>query len=248
MEWNDHSNMGRTTDTASLPARTAGGSGARASKKAELESRVLGVALQLFADRGYHGTSIPMILEAAGVSASSLYRLHASKEALVNAVFLDAKGRLGGALASAELDVGGGDADPATEGHARFARIWDALARFAAEEPVAFRFLELQDHTPYLDGASRTKELTVLAPLALACMDLQRRGVLRPDVEVDVMLASAWGALVGLVKAARLGYLALDADKLADAREAMWRAFAADARGLDSKAGTSGAARRGRRR
>jgi len=206
------------------------------------------MALGLFADRGYHGTSIPMILEAAGMSASSLYRLYPSKEALVNAVFLEAKGRLGAALSAAEEGSAPTDVSAATEGHARFARIWDALARFAAEEPVAFRFLELQDHTPYLDGASRTKELTVLAPLALACMDLQRRGVLRADMDVDVMLASAWGALVGLVKAARLGYLTLDDDKLADAREAMWRAFAADAREVAGEAGTSGAARRGRRR
>ncbi len=189
-----------------------------------------------------------MILEAAGVSASSLYRLYPSKEALVNAVFLDAKGRLGAAIAAAEDPPGGGDPGVAAEGHARFARIWDALARFAAEEPAAFRFLELQDHAPYLDGASRTKELTVLAPLALACMDLKRRGVLRADVEVDVMLASAWGALVGLVKAARLGYLTLDHDKLADAREAMWRAFAADAPATAQGPNTSGAGRRGRKR
>ncbi len=189
-----------------------------------------------------------MILEAAGMSASSLYRLYPSKEALVNAVFLDAKGRLGAALAAADEGARPNDASAEPEGHARFARIWDALARFAADEPVAFRFLELQDHTPYLDGTSRTKELTVLAPLALACMDLQRRGVLRADVDVDVMLASAWGALVGLVKAARLGYLTLDEDKLADAREAMWRAFAADTRETRGEAGTSGAGRRGRRR
>lgn len=177
-------------------------------------------ALELFAERGYHGTSIPMILEAAGVSASSLYRLFPSKEALVNAVFVEAKGRLGDALA--EVD-GGDDGDA----HGRFVRIWDRLARFAAEEPVTFRFLELQDHTPYLDGPSRAKELSVLAPLALACMDLRRRGVLRADAGVEVMLATLWGALVGLVKAARLGYLALDEEGLAAAREALWRGFAA---------------------
>ncbi|MBX7192995.1 MAG: TetR/AcrR family transcriptional regulator; helix-turn-helix transcriptional regulator [Sandaracinaceae bacterium] len=185
------------------------------------------VALEAFAERGYHGTSVPQILEAAGVSASSLYRLFPSKEALVNAVFLEAKTRLGHALAEVEgHDAADADRDPASVAHARFVRIWDRLARFAAEEPVTFRFLELQDHTPYLDGPSRTKELSVLAPLALTCMDLQRRGVLRTDVGVDVMLATLWGALVGLVKASRLGYLALDADKLAEAREALWRGFA----------------------
>ena len=196
------------------------------SRQEDLVRRVHGAALALFAERGYHGASIPMILEAARVSASSLYRLHPSKEALVNAVFLEAKGRLGAALA--EIDATPRPAhDERREAHARFVGIWDRLARFAAEEPLAFRFLELHDHTPYLDGASRAKELAVLAPLALTCMDLQRRGVLRADVGVDVMLATVWGALVGLVKAERLGYVTLDDAKLAQAREALWRGFVA---------------------
>jgi AcrR family transcriptional regulator len=197
----------------------------RTLRRDELSQRVLSAALGLFAERGYHGTSVPMILEAAGVSASSLYRLFPSKEALVNAVFLDAKGRLGAALAEVG-ELAPRDAEAAST-HARFARIWDRLARFAEDEPVAFRFLELQDHTPYLDGTSRAKELSVLAPLALACVELQARGELRADTSVDVMLATLWGALVGLVKAARLGYVRLDAAKLAAARDALWRGFSA---------------------
>jgi AcrR family transcriptional regulator len=201
--------------------------GLRAQKREELIQRVQRAALELFAERGYHGTSIPMILEAAEVSASSLYRLFPSKEALVNAVFLEAKTRLGDALGEVE-DEPRADRDAYVTAHARFVRIWDRLARFAAEAPVTFRFLELQDHTPYLDGPSRTKELSVLAPLALTCMDLQRRGVLRAETGVDVMLATIWGALVGLVKAERLGYLTLDDDALAEAREALWRGFATE--------------------
>lgn len=234
--------------TARLPSKSSAPRVAvpvsRAEKKDELVRRVQRVALELFAERGYHGTSIPMILEAAGVSASSLYRLYPSKEALVNAVFVEAKGRLGAALTGLDTTLSE-DRDANAEAHARFVAIWDALARFAAEEPVTFRFLELQDHTPYLDGASRTKELSVLAPLALACMDFQRRGVIRDDVSIDVMLASLWGALVGLVKAARLGYLALDDDKLAEARESMWRAFAFPGRGTSGPSSSPSLARRG---
>jgi AcrR family transcriptional regulator len=212
---------------APRPPNPAPATSVRASKKDQTIARTQRTALELFAERGYHGTSIPMILEAAGVSASSLYRLFPSKEALVNAVFLEAKTRLGAALAEVEgEEPRDADLEAPAAAHARFVRIWDRLARFAAEEPVTFRFLELQDHTPYLDGASRTKELSVLAPLALACMDLHWRGVLRREVGIDVMLATLWGALVGLVKAQRLGYLALDDDKLAEAREALWRGFA----------------------
>ena len=118
------------------------------------------------------------------------------------------------------------DAD--VEPRALFDELWSRLRAFAEAEPVAFRFLELQDHTPYLDGPSRQQELAVLAPIAVACMDLQRRGRFRRDATVDVVIAFMWGAFVGLVKAARLGYLQLTPAALDAARDACWRAFAVD--------------------
>ena len=44
----------------------------------------------------------------------------------------------------------------------------------------------------------------------------------------ETTMAFAWGAFVGLVKAARHGYLNLNDATLAQAREACWRAFAVD--------------------
>src|SRR5438552_17394387 len=77
--WNEHSNMVQT---------------AAAARQEATSRRVLEAALALFAERGYHGTSIPSVMDRARVGAGSLYRLFPSKEALVNAVFRDAKGRL----------------------------------------------------------------------------------------------------------------------------------------------------------
>ncbi|HEY8090684.1 MAG TPA: TetR/AcrR family transcriptional regulator [Polyangiaceae bacterium] len=198
-----------------------------------LVSRIIEAALELFAERGYHGTSVPSVMERAGVGGGSLYRLFEGKEALVNAVFRDAKGRLEQAL-RAELPA---DAAP----WQLFDAFWSRLASFARTEPLRFRFLELQDHAPYLDGESRQLELTVLAPILLACMDLQRRGVFRADVEAPTMIAFVWGAFVGLVKAERLGYLKLTDERLDAARDACWRAFAVDApRPDDVPTGTTG--------
>jgi AcrR family transcriptional regulator len=197
------------------------------SRRDELESRVIEAALKLFAERGYHGTSVPAVMERAGIGAGSLYRLFEGKEALVNAVFRNAKRRLEVALRDG-LRMDG-------EPRALFDELWARLAAFAEAEPVAFRFLELQDHTPYLDGASRQQEIAVLAPIALGCMDLQRRGVFRQDVAADVIIAFVWGAFVGLVKAARLGYLKLGREQIDAARDACWRAFAAAAEPTERK-------------
>ena len=192
----------------------------RAERKTALRSRIIEAALELFAERGFHGTTIPDVMKQAAVGAGSLYRLFESKEARVNAVFQAAKGKLAHALTdglSVELPP-----------RALFDDIWRRLSTFAIREPKAFRFLELQDHTLYLDRTSRGQELAVLAPIAFGCVEFQQRGVFRSDVTPDVIIAFIWGAFVGLVKAARLGYLPLGAAQLTAARDACFRAFAPD--------------------
>jgi AcrR family transcriptional regulator len=188
------------------------------SRREALVSRILEAALELFAERGYHGTSVPAVMEGAGVGGGSLYRLFESKEVLVNAVFRDAKGRLQRALNDG--------VDARLPPRALFHELWARLTAFARAEPLRFRFLELQDHTPYLDGESRQLELAVLAPILLAVMDFQRRGVFRSDVEAPVVMAYVWGAFVGLLKSERLGYVKLGPAAFDAARDACWRAFA----------------------
>ena len=188
------------------------------SRREALIGRILEAALELFAERGYHGTSVPSVMERAGVGGGSLYRLFESKEVLVNAVFREAKGRLERALRDG--------VDASLPPRALFDELWTRLTAFARAEPLRFRFLELQDHAPYLDGESRQLELAVLAPMLLACMDFQRRGVFRSDVEAPTVMAFVWGAFVGLVKSERLGYVKLGPPAFDAARDACWRAFA----------------------
>jgi len=183
--------------------------------------RILDAALTTFAERGYHGTAVPEVAQAAKVSTGTLYHYFASKELLVNEVYRDAKTRLRAALLAElpELDPYGLD-----RGRAWFTVLWDRLGAFARAEPDAFRFLEMQDHAPYLDGESRALELSVLAPLWVQGQRLIARGSDAPPV--DVAIALLWGAFVGLVKASRLGYLKLDDASLAKAGAACWRMIA----------------------
>jgi AcrR family transcriptional regulator len=183
---------------------------------------ILDAALRVFAERGYHGTAVPEVAEAAGVGTGTLYRYFASKEALVNELYRDAKQRLKSALLdgipTAELGK------PVTA-ERWFSELWRRLGAFAHAEPDAFRFLEMQDHVAYLDAQSRQVELAVLAPLWLAGKRLRDRA---SGASVDVLIALLWGAFVGLVKASRLGYLQLDDTKLEQAGAACWRMIAPD--------------------
>lgn len=182
--------------------------------------RILDAALVAFAARGYHGTAVPEVAAAAGVGTGTLYRYFANKEALVNEVYRDAKGRLGAALLP---DPSAFEPGSTALGEAWFLDLWRRLGAFAQAEPDAFRFLEMQDHVEYLDAESRALELTVLTPLLMAGQQL-RAGA--PGPTVDILIALAWGAFVGLIKAWRLGYLTLDAAQLEQAGVACWRMIA----------------------
>lgn len=182
--------------------------------------RLLEAALKLFAERGYHGTSVPDVAKAAKVATGSVYNYFADKNDLVNQVYRDAKRQLKAAL----LD-GLGEPNLAEPSAAEqwFAEVWRRLSVFAIAEPDAFRFLEMQDHVEYLDDESRALELSVLGPLFMAGQKFRKQS---GGPSIDIAIALLWGAFVGVVKAGRLGYLKIDEKKLAEAGVAAWRLIA----------------------
>jgi AcrR family transcriptional regulator len=100
--------------------------------------RISAAALQLFAEKGFDGTSVRDIARAAGIAEGALYRHFASKEALARSLFLDGYARLAadiGALCAAIPGFPGRVA--ALVGH--FCRLFD-------EEPTLFSFLLLNQH------------------------------------------------------------------------------------------------------
>ncbi|MCB9618748.1 MAG: TetR/AcrR family transcriptional regulator [Sandaracinus sp.] len=189
-------------------------------RKAETRRRILRAALELFAERGFHGTAVPEVAERAEVGPGTIYRYVASKEELVNVLFRETKAKLGQALMHRD--------DPAMPPRERFLALWDRLYAFAESDPVAAHFLELQDHAPYLDATSRAVEHGVLLPVVEAVIAMQARGVLRTDLRPDVLIAFAWGGFVGLLKAERAGYLRLDAELVRSAALVWWRSVAND--------------------
>ena len=178
---------------------------------------LLAAALEVFSERGVDGVAVPEISRRAGVATGTIYRYFPSKEALVNELYREQKLALG-----RRLNEG---FDRKAEPKAAFAEFWRRLVAFAREEPCAYRFLELQDHRPYLDKESLKLERKVLAPMTASVRKLQQKGVYRNDMRHEVLMAMMWGAFVNLFKAERDGYLKLSAKDIAAARDACWEMF-----------------------
>ena len=185
------------------------------NSKKDLSAAILDAALELFAERGFHGTAMPAVADKAGVGTGTLYRHFASKEALVNALFQKWKLALGISLSQVRTDL------PVRQ---QFHRLWVNFVQFCRIHPRAFAFLELHHHASYLDQDSREVEDSVLAPLVAVVHKAQQEMAVK-DVDPAVLIALIYGAIVGLVRGEEKGAGTLSERSLADAEECMWQAI-----------------------
>ena len=117
--------------------------------RAEREAQLLGVAMPLFAARGFHGVSVDEVAAGAGVTKPMVYAYFGSKEGLFEACVERAADGLVGALErSAAIHV-----DPEQ-------RMWHGLVtvlRFVEEHREAWRIL-YGAGSPFTGPATRSSE------------------------------------------------------------------------------------------
>ncbi len=181
--------------------------------------RILDAALGLFAERGYHGTAVPLVAKAAAVGAGTLYRYFESKQALVNELFRREKR----AITDHVLGSFPFAAPPREQFHHFFERTVD----YARSRPSSFQFLEHHHHAPYLDEESLRLEREVTEYALNYVRMLKAAGIAR-DADDHLFLVIVWGAIVRMMREAWSGTLALSDALLAQAEEACWQAIKAD--------------------
>lgn len=179
-------------------------------------------ALQLMSERTFHGCAVPLIAEHAGVATGTIYRYFDSKETLANAVYQRWKGELGRRLLGSTAS---GSATPA-DAREQFHLWWNTLTQFVTEHPTAFTFLELHHHEPYLDETSQNLALQIDAAAVQTIEQGQRDGVIRPG-NPALLVALAYGAFSGLVRAKHAFGDLFGDDTFAEAEDPVWALLAA---------------------
>jgi TetR/AcrR family transcriptional regulator, repressor of fatR-cypB operon len=181
----------------------------------ELDRRraILDAALALFAERGFHGTTMPELATRAGVAAGTIYRYFASKEALVNSVFQREKGALGRAL----LD----DFPTRAPAREQFHEFWRRYSAHALENRSAVEFLERHHHAAYLDDESRAIEARVLQAGVELLVEAQRQGAIKP-LSPALLIAHVYGSFASMVKVSGLGFFELDSASIDAAERLVW--------------------------
>ena len=183
---------------------------------------ILAAALGLFAAKGFEATAVPEIAALAGVGTGTLYRYFPDKQGLVNALYR----RWRGALNEATLAPMPACLTPRQQFDLYWRRVTDWYRDFF--EPA--RFLELQDHEPYLDAESRHAARIHSAALR-SFMRAGMEGGSLASAEPEILAALVSGAGLGLLRQERTardaGRQFLSEATIARSGDLLWRAIAA---------------------
>lgn len=184
------------------------------SMRAESDARIIAAAIEAFADRGYHRTTLKQIGEAAGYTGTLISRRYGSKAALARIVFAHILGRL--------TPVGEGDPAVLVDPDISARRQLDSFVRRylqdAADEPARLRALyvligeslggmdEIDDEVAHVNTVFRDH---LAAYVSLG----QQQREFRPDLDAELVAVIIVGALRGVVMQilAEAGHFDLDA-------------------------------------
>ena len=188
------------------------------SHETDKAEAILSAALELFVERGFHGTSVPSVAERAGVAAGTIYHYFASKEALVNALFKRCKAEISARVIS-EFPF----ERPVRE---QFRTIWERMTDFALAHPRELAFLELHHHGSYLDDESRRIENQTIEFGIEMVKRAQAERTLKP-LAAALLVELSNGAFLGVFRAGLEGRVPLTRATLMDAEQCCWEAVRA---------------------
>lgn len=178
---------------------------------------VLAAALRLFADSGFHGTTVPAVAEAAGVGIGTVYRRFEDKRTLVNAVYRAQLASMEPILAACEA--------PGTF-RARHRAVFAAIFAWFTGNPAGARFMEMHHHADYLDEASRATKAALMERGARFFGAGIEAEVFKP-IEPLLLSIFVWGIAMELLRGCAFGFVALTPETMAAAERCAWEAVRA---------------------
>jgi AcrR family transcriptional regulator len=153
--------------------------------------RLVDVARQLFAERGYAGTSVEDIIERAGVARGALYHHFPGKDALFAAVYDVVQAAVATAVVTAALAAG----DPAQAVYTGLSAFLDACLEPEFRQIVVLDSVPVLQRRAWKEGGAEPSEHAeldmlgqVLTPLAVAYL---------PGLEMAALAHVALGGLYG---------------------------------------------------
>jgi AcrR family transcriptional regulator len=184
--------------------------------KPDKRDEIVRAALELIAEKGFHGAPMAMIAEKAGVGAGTIYRYFENKDVLIGELYRELEDKFRPCLNA------GYDRQHTIRG--RFVHLATALLRYFIDCPLDFRYLEQFYNSPYGEAFRREKLLGKREKGDLFC-ELLQDGVdqqVIKELPLTILAALAFGPLLGVARDHVLGFIFLDDQLIDKTVEACW--------------------------
>jgi len=179
-------------------------------------NEIIQAALELIAEKGFHGAPMAMIAEKSGVAVGTIYRYFENKDVLINALYHELEEML---MATLQTDYSA--EKPFRE---RFLLIGTTILRYFISFPVHFRYLEQYHNSPYGVSLRRDRLLSNVDDVDIV-KQLFTQGIAQQvlkDFPLAVLFDLAFGPLVALARDHILGFIVLDDALITRTVEACW--------------------------
>jgi len=181
---------------------------------------ILQAALELIAERGFHGAPMALVAQRAGVSAGIIYHYFASKEDLIHALYQHVEADFSRALLA-----GSPQSLPIDEA---FQQIWLNAYRFYRAHPFETRFLEQYKHSPFHQAPAVPTEVAADDEFAFLTKIFAADPADRPikDLPFDVIYELTLGVAARVAHRHAVDESAIDDHVLEQIAAACWQAVA----------------------
>lgn len=183
-------------------------------KISDKRDKIIQSALDLIAERGFHGAPMAEIAEVAGVGAGTIYRYFASKDILIEGLFENLKEKI-----NAYLMEGYQESKPIRE---RLIHLCTRLVDFFTAHPLYFSFVEQYFHSPF--GVSLRRDKLVSGDHDLF-IEIFYQGIAQKvlkDLPLFILAALTFSPLLSLVRDRNLGLITADEELILKCIEASW--------------------------
>ncbi len=178
---------------------------------------IMEAALILFAERGYDGTTVPMIADKAKVGAGTIYRYFENKESLVNSIFQDHIIKFSDMLKNS-ID------EQSNDFRKQFHLLFQQMVQFAKHNEHALQFIDSHSDGHYLDEKSNQLFNEFLEFLHSFAVKGTEQGVLC-SLQPNAIIAIVYGGFSRLYKLIRLGIIEESSELLQQVEDCCWNAI-----------------------
>jgi len=183
--------------------------------KPEKRDEIIGAAMTLIAEHGFHGAPMALVAERAGVAAGTIYRYFGSKDDLIRETHACLERQILAVLTE-DYPV----ERPVRE---RFLHIGRKLVAYFIALPMEFRFMEQFFNSPYGAAHRReklfgNKEKSIIFKL----FDEAREQRIVKDLPLPILCALTFGPLVDVCRDHSLEFVVLDESLIEQTVAACW--------------------------